>query len=197
MKRPHLQLPVFSTISFISLGVMVLFLLIFPNGIGYAEEPVPPKDDGCISCHESLYYLYDTGKDFCLCVEKMTCTCCHGGNPQSLVEEEAHEGMVLYPITRDASQCQQCHQVDYQERVERFTLVAGVNDFHPTSVAVSTGHSTEVGSLTSELGNETLGRLLEPWRLAGIILGAVSLVVIAILAYRCYKADCLAKIQGR
>lgn len=160
-----------------------------------AQEPTPSPDDGCISCHENLYYLHDTGKWLCQCTRQMTCTCCHGGNPDVFTEDEAHAGMVLYPTRNDASACQKCHQEDYETRVERFANIAGISPVHPpiptlTPVANISNHSSDNGSSTW-----SLIRLLEPWQQVGLGFLAILLVVFIILGYRCWKADCLVRDQ--
>jgi hypothetical protein len=44
-----------------------------------------------------------------------------------MVEEEAHEGLVLYPTRDQAARCQECHPEDYMQRVVTFETVAGVS----------------------------------------------------------------------
>jgi hypothetical protein len=175
----------------------LVFILFVPVTTVFADEATPEKDDGCIACHESLYYLHDTGKYFCLCAKQMSCTCCHGGNPQSLDEEEAHTGMVLYPTSQEAITCQQCHRDDYQTRVETFSEVAGIHEFHKVSLAIPSSPSEQAELIQVEFGDGLVAKLLEPWRLTGLILAVIGMVIIMILGYRCWKADCLAKLQGR
>lgn len=119
------------SIPFIVTGIILVLIATGVTIPVKAEGATPPPESGCISCHENLYYLHDTGKWFCLCAEQMTCTCCHGGDPQSLNEDTAHTGMVLYPTRNEAGTCQQCHPQDYDARVEHFSKIAGVSSFHP------------------------------------------------------------------
>jgi hypothetical protein len=174
----------------ILVGVVLLALATFLANPVQAQDGTPPPDSGCTTCHENLYYLYDTGKWFCQCNTQMTCTCCHGGNAEALTEEEAHLGMVLYPTHNDATACQQCHPDDYEARVERFAEIAGVSQIHPMP-PTSLPEAVETNAPPSDSGLEA--RLLEPWRLAGLIVLGLALVAIAIFGYRCWKADCLAR----
>src|SRR5690242_15676098 len=65
--------------------------------------PPPPKIEGCVSCHGMIepmhkYGTTDTfeklkdGKD----AVGLSCTACHGGNPATLLKDEAHV-KPLYP----------------------------------------------------------------------------------------------------
>ena len=153
-----------------------------------AQESTPPQESSCLVCHDNLYYLYDTGKWFCQCETQMTCTCCHAGNPDSLQEQEAHLGMVLYPTRNDATACQQCHPDDYKDRAVRFSEIAGLSQIHSLSQVPTTSLPIETDpvSLTSV-------RELEPWRIGGLIATSIAFVVLIVFAYRCWKADCLAR----
>ena len=181
------RVPVHAIIVFL---ILVTLLIATPV---QAQESTPPSGSSCLVCHDNLYYLYDTGKWFCQCETQMTCTCCHGGNPESMTEDEAHHGMVLYPTRNDSSACQQCHPDDYKARVERFSEIAGVSQIHsmspnPTS---SLPAATEINSSLFLSDNHT--RSLEPWRITGLIAVSIAFIVLIIFAYRCWKADCLAR----
>jgi hypothetical protein len=154
-----------------------------------AQEPVEegtPKSD-CLVCHDDLYYQHDTGKSFCMCEESMTCTCCHGGNDQSVIEEEAHAGMSLHPITDDASVCQRCHTEDYEERAARFATIAGVSEPAPTMKAV------DVLPVLDEPMPALFPSESEVWRYGLLGFVFVLFLLVAIFGYRCWQKDCLAK----
>lgn len=172
-------------------GIILLVLMVATPVA--AQQPTPPPDTGCISCHEGLYLLHDTGKWFCMCAQQMTCSCCHGGNPDAFTEEEGHAGMVVYPNMSETLPCQQCHAADYQARLEKFAAVAGVSTFHPPAPTLPI--TVQVAALPIDLqpAASIPARWLEPWRLIGLGLLAVALVLIAIFGYRCWKADCLFK----
>jgi hypothetical protein len=96
----------------------------------FAQEVTPIADHGtCINCHENLYYLHDTGNWFCIRESPMRCVDCHGGDPSSLKQEEAHASRIAHPvIDEDVSKCQECHPAECDERVRKFDQVAGISD---------------------------------------------------------------------
>lgn len=181
------------SLALMLLGVCVLAGAVFISGAHAQESSPASPDTGCISCHENLYYIHDTGNWFCQCAEQMTCTCCHGGNPEALTEQEAHAGMDLFPTRHDAQTCQECHPQDYQARVDQFARVAGVSSFHPPAPTYAAPVSDPPADVPPASG--LAARLLQPWRLTGLILLAIATGVIAVFGYRCLQADCLAKIK--
>ncbi|MFM8319401.1 MAG: hypothetical protein ACKOC5_00685 [Chloroflexota bacterium] len=159
-----------------------------------AAQSLPPDDDeNCTSCHENRYYLYDSGKYFCLCEAPMHCVYCHGGRTDSYQKEIAHEGLVLYPTRENAARCQNCHTQDYLSRVVKFDAVAGIRS---TPVAVVTATPAGPAKLTAgEPPDMRLGQAawLEPWRAAGLGGVAAALLLLAFLAVRCYQLDCASR----
>jgi hypothetical protein len=176
----------------ITIGLTIFLLLCAVPA--HAQEPAPENDANCVACHEHQYYLYDSGKWFCLCDAPMHCVYCHGGRTDSQVEEIAHEGLVLYPTRNHAERCQTCHTEDYMSRVVTFETVAGVSS---TPLPIITATPIKLASTLVEEppANPLLLRLsqLEPWRSAGLGVISVALVGIIIFGYRCWKADCLSQ----
>jgi len=109
-------------------GVLILLIALSMPGTAYADGPT--TDNGkCISCHEDLYYLHDTGKWFCLEESPMACVDCHGGDPKTLVKETAHANRAHHPVVNnDVSKCQECHPAQCDERVEFFSQTAGISN---------------------------------------------------------------------
>ena len=173
----------------------VVFLLL-PQAIpARAQEPTPENDANCVACHTHQYYLYDSGKWFCLCDAPMHCVYCHGGRTDSMVEEVAHEGLVLYPTRDHAERCQACHTEDYMSRVVTFETVAGVSS---TPLPIATATAMEPAAAITEEPVSPLQMFLdqlEPWRLVGLGVLTIAFMLILIFGYRCWKADCLAKTQ--
>lgn len=154
-----------------------------------AQDDPPADNDNCLYCHENQYYLYDTGKWYCLCEAPMHCIYCHGGRTDSLKEEVAHEGLVLSPTKENAARCQTCHTEDYLGRVVKFASVAGIR---PTRAPVVT--ATPAAGMTVSapptMTQPSSGRF-EPWQSA--LLGLLGVVSVALIffAARCYRLDCL------
>jgi hypothetical protein len=53
------------------------------------------------------------------------CYSCHGGNNQSMVEAEAHTGMVP-PMSDIKTACAGCHPDDLQDRADKYAVILGV-----------------------------------------------------------------------
>jgi hypothetical protein len=181
-----------TAVYIIILGMAILLVgLTIPTR---AQEPTPENDANCVACHEHQYYLYDSGKWFCLCDAPMHCVYCHGGRTDSPVEEIAHEGLVLYPTRNHAERCQTCHTEDYMSRVVTFETVAGVSS---TPIPIITATPIKLAATLAEEppSKQLLLRLsqLESWRLVGLGVLIVALVGIMIFGYRCWKADCQAQ----
>lgn len=159
----------------------------------YAQETTPENDANCVACHEHQYYVYDSGKWFCLCDAPMHCVYCHGGRTDSMEKEVAHEGLVLFPTRDHAARCQSCHTEDYMSRAVTFASIAGVSST-PRAVITATP-SNLVATLIEEEAVTPKLRLstLEPWRLAGLTVLGIAFVGIILYGYRCWKADCMGK----
>ena len=180
----------------LSLIVLGLALLLLPASPARAQEPTPENDANCVACHTHEYYLNDNGKWFCLCEAPMHCVYCHAGRTDSVIEEEAHEGLVLYPTRELAERCQTCHPEDYVARVVTFETVAGVSSTPQpmiTATAVQAAAAVNVQPPASPLHRISQ---LEPWRLIGLGGATIALCAIIIFGYRCWRADCLVKSRS-
>lgn len=95
------------------------------------------EESTCLGCHENLYYLYDTGKWFCVAKAPMRCVNCHGGDPTASDQAAAHQHRTAHPIINgDTTTCQHCHTGDCAEHVQQFDRLAGISQ--DIKVAVST-----------------------------------------------------------
>lgn len=157
----------------------------------HAQEPTPTltNDANCVACHEHRYYLYDSGKWFCLCDAPMHCVYCHGGRTDTQVKEQAHEGLVLYPTRRHAERCQSCHTEDYMERVVTFGEVAGLS---PTPQAIVT--ATPAGLTAAPVDLLSIAPLfqlsrIETWQRATLSVLAIALLGVIIFGFRCWKVE--------
>jgi hypothetical protein len=112
------------------MSVVALFKSAIETTRVHAQEPIPISDHGtCIRCHEDLYFLHDTGNWFCIRESPMRCVDCHGGDPSSLKQEEAHANRKAHPvINEDISKCQECHPAECDERLVKFDQVAGISE---------------------------------------------------------------------
>jgi hypothetical protein len=174
-----------------------LLILLLPRAVpARAQEATPENDENCVTCHEHQYYLYDNGKWFCLCDAPMHCVYCHSGRTDTSDKELAHEGLVLYPTREHAARCQTCHAEDYMSRVVTFASVAGISST-PQPIVIATSIEPAAALLEQKPAPPLL-RLnqLEPWRLIGLGVLGIAMIGILIFGYRCWRADCLPKLNS-
>lgn len=112
-----------------------------------ARIPLQVNDGSqCVTCHEDLYYLHDTGKAYCLKDAPMACVDCHGGNPNALTKEAAHFNRAAHPVINDDDKkCYECHPAEADTRLNKFRQVAGISEikvtvpYEPANVPVTAG----------------------------------------------------------
>jgi len=141
---------------FIKKTFVLLSLLIgFTLALAMLTNPVPAQaraplqsEDGskCITCHENLYYLHDTGKAYCLKDAPMACVDCHGGDPTAITQEAAHFNRAAHPVINDDDKkCYECHPAEAATRLDKFRQVAGLSEIkvavpcEPASNPVTSG----------------------------------------------------------
>ena len=111
------------------LGFALLLALLATTSAS-AQEPIPDVDNGsCITCHENLYFLHDTGNWFCLHESPMACVDCHGGDPTATTKETAHYDRSAHPIVNeDISVCRNCHVEGSLDCVAEYDRLAGLKE---------------------------------------------------------------------
>ena len=82
------------------------------------------------------------------------CYLCHAGNNQSMVEDEAHTGMVP-PLSDVKAACQACHPDDLMERAQVYATALGVEigtggGSQPAAGAESSGTTAELSASTAQ-----------------------------------------------
>lgn len=172
-------------------GLLVLLSLALATPVAAQEATPEPNDTFCVSCHELQYYLYDSGKYYCLCETPMHCVYCHGGQVDSTVAEIAHEGMTLYPTANNAARCQECHQEDTMAHVIKFDAKAGIGPAPRPVITATPGPLAFIEEVAPPLEPFLHLSTLPAWRLAGLGLLVLFLLIVGIFGYRCYKLDCL------
>lgn len=115
-------------VMFVSLGtIFVGLLLVFGAGVHtvQAQDISTSPSQSCISCHEDLYYLHDTGKWLCIVENTDRCVNCHAGDPEAYTEDEAHLSLVADPLSDGGKQCQTCHENETQTYIDIFVEKTG------------------------------------------------------------------------
>ncbi len=179
--------PIFTILRF-SACLTACFLPISRGGSALAQQP-PEKDTTCIACHQEQYTLYDQGKWYCLYESPVHCTDCHGGQLDTMIKEDAHEGLLTDPLVGNAALCQDCHPNDYQEHVAKFAQIAGVHENHQPYITCT---PPALISQSVDSGTSTrVFRTLPPgiWQLAGIVLLGTAALGVFLFFLRCWKLD--------
>lgn len=173
-----------------ALGALLLFVVLSTPSIVYADDPIPtPNNGNCITCHENLYFLHDTGNWFCLRESPMTCVNCHDGDPLATTKELAHANRAAHPvINEDISKCQECHPEECTERMQIFDQTAGISE---VKVAMPyTPHiPLELLSVTPIQSWDKFNVWINFWEILPVLLLAVG----ALIAYLIHKKRMLVR----
>lgn len=175
----------------ITLLLLLSFITVMPAHAQEEGEPTPENDANCVACHEHQYYLYDSGKWFCLCEAPMHCVYCHGGRTDSRMKDIAHEGIVLYPTRHEAERCKGCHGEEYMERVVAFATVAGISAtpkpiITATPAELPAAAALEVPPFSGMLGASQA----DPWKTIGLIGLGILIITFGVLGFLCWRQDC-------
>lgn len=168
----------------LALGSCLLFAGLSAPKIVHADDPLPTPDHGnCITCHENLYFLHDTGNWYCLKESPMSCVNCHGGDSLAMTQELAHADRAAHPvINEDISKCQQCHPEECSERLGIFDRTAGIDE---VMVAMPYTPRVSVVSASSAPAEDREGFIA--WMNAWEILPILLLSGAALSAYVIHK----------
>lgn len=160
------------------LAVALFLLLAIPTTSAYANKSYPNSEqETCISCHEDLYFLYDTGKWYCLRDAPMSCSDCHGGDPTAVTQVKAHLQRTVHPIINDdITKCYECHPQQGVERAQMFGDVAGIK---PVAVFAAYAPMIIVAEesvlpVTGVMRNSASHR----WWIGVVVIALVSMVLI-------------------
>jgi hypothetical protein len=152
-----------------------------------AQFRTPQAEPKCISCHEDIYFLHDTGKWFCLNEETpMTCVGCHGGDPAALTKELAHVNRAAHPIINEnTSKCSECHPNQSSERVAIFAQEAGISAIR-VSEPYKPSHTIAETQPIPVTGNAQTSEWIPA--IAGILfifmIGSILMIYVLFKAYR-------------
>lgn len=125
--------------------VLAASLLAYPAPTQARSSPQVDDGSKCVTCHEDLYQLHDTGKAYCLKDSPMACVDCHGGNPNALTKEEAHYNRAAHPVINDDDKkCYECHPAQAEERVLEFGQVAGIKEIKVAIPCEPASKSSEI-----------------------------------------------------
>jgi hypothetical protein len=155
------------------LFVVLLAILSLPVDVS-AAPPTNVTSNSCLSCHEDLYYLHDTGKYYCITEHKDRCVNCHEGDASVMSKEESHLGLLAHPQKDNGAKCQECHTEDVQTRLATFAIQGGYKaiieseSYTPSSTAEAGFPETSEPNLMEKI----------PWLVGGVVLFGFWLVLV-------------------
>jgi hypothetical protein len=163
-----------------SMAVLLVGILVLAGYPGHAlalqaSFQAQSNNSSCLTCHEDLYYLHDTGKSYCITVHKDRCVNCHEGNPVVLNKVQSHLGLIAHPQKNNGEKCQECHAQDAQAHLATFASMGG---YKPVVEAVSYAPSRAalVGFPEMLEPNQLAEKL--PWVLGAVILFGLWLALV-------------------
>ena len=124
---------------------VVLFTMLSLPVQAFAAHGADTTTNSCLTCHEDLYYLYDTGKLYCLTDHTDRCINCHEGNAAVMKKEESHVGLIAHPQENNGAKCMECHTAQVaQARLAKFASEGGFDtvrkaDAYTPSAEVAAG----------------------------------------------------------
>ncbi|MBI5962352.1 MAG: hypothetical protein HY863_02660 [Chloroflexi bacterium] len=155
--------------------LVVLFgILSLPVHVS-AAQVTDTTPNSCLTCHEDLYYLHDTGKLYCLTDHSDRCVNCHEGNAALMNKEQSHQGLIAHPQENNGEKCQECHtQQEAQTRLATFESEGGFGavikaESYTPLVAVAAGFPDvpETNSFADKL----------PWLAGALVLFGLWLIL--------------------
>jgi hypothetical protein len=97
----------------LTVSLLVVLTAVFSLPVQASAQTAGTSDNSCLTCHEDLYYVHDTGCWYCMTeAHKDRCVDCHEGNLTSMKVEESHLGMLAHPQENDGAKCLECHKQD-------------------------------------------------------------------------------------
>ncbi len=100
----------------------IAFLTLMIWGVSHPTDAHAEKanfqaaDNSCLTCHEDLYQLHDTGCWYCMTEpHRDRCVDCHEGDPAAFKDEAAHVGLLTHPQENNGAKCLECHTPEEKE----------------------------------------------------------------------------------
>jgi hypothetical protein len=110
----------------LTVSLLVVLTAIFSLPVQASAQTAGTSNNTCLTCHEDLYYLHDSGKLCCITVHANHCAGCHEGNPTSMKKEESHLGLLAHPQENNGAKCLECHeQEEVPTRMVKFEANGG------------------------------------------------------------------------
>jgi hypothetical protein len=110
-------------------SLLIVLVTVISLPVQASAQTTGAPDNTCLTCHEDLYYLHDSGKLCCITTHADHCAGCHEGNPTSMKKEESHLGLLLHPQENGGAKCLECHEPeDVPIRMTKFKADGGFDE---------------------------------------------------------------------
>ncbi len=95
----------------LTVSLLVVLAAIFSLPVQASAQTAGASDNSCLTCHEDLYYLHDSGCSYCMTpAHRDRCVDCHEGDPTTMKVELSHLGMLPHPQENGGMKCLECHK---------------------------------------------------------------------------------------
>jgi len=95
----------------LTVSLLVVLAAIFSLPVQASAQTAGASDNSCLTCHEDLYYLHDSGCSYCMTpAHRDRCVDCHESNPTTMKVELSHLGMLPHPQENGGMKCLECHK---------------------------------------------------------------------------------------
>lgn len=142
----------------------------------FAARDSDAAANSCLSCHEDLYFLHDTGCLYCITDHADRCVDCHEGDAAAMKKEVAHVGLLARPQEHNGAKCLECHTPkEAQARLAEFASKEGFD------TVIQAEPYTPAATLSEEFPDLSQPNPLAatwPWLAGAVVLFGVWLALV-------------------
>lgn len=161
--------------TFALLAALIVAAWFVQPAQGFSTQADSPVANSCLTCHEDLYYLHDTGKSYCITEHKDRCVNCHEGDPATLNKDASHLGLVSHPQKNNGEKCLECHPQDSTARLAKFASLGGYKEVNAPASYVP-AQPVALGAPEVAETSAALDRI--PWAIGGVVVFAFWLLLV-------------------
>jgi len=184
----HRWIPIFVCLS---LAIIAAAGVVMP---AQAQGEEPPERSACYECHQTQYFLYDSGSWVFFETMHGRCVDCHNGQSDTWDKKAAHAGMIANPLQDNQTACQRCHGEDYQAHMQTMTAKGHFKQHGPAAAGnISADLPPAAPGLAAPdsvaAGTGLQLRQLEPWRQAALAVIGLAFIAVFVFGCRCWRED--------
>lgn len=171
-------------IIYVAMLLTGLALWLTPQGV---LAQCGSSQSSCLKCHAQVDSVFAEGEWHIIHARKDCCLNCHGGNSQTMDQDQAHLGLMLNPLDDVYLSCHQCHPDDYQQRAVQFAVILKVTPHSSepvTHTAVLQPPSSEQLSGSPNSAPPSSEADLTPWLWPVLGMAGALLAGLAVMRYK-------------